>query len=162
FTAQLVGLYQDDEFGSDDWAIGGGANLGIADSFTLTAAAVVGEGTSGYANNLGPITTDEEFWAASVGLLVNISEDTRLELGAGYEDYDLAGEALGFGGGIYWDPVSQLTLGVGATYVDYKNVGEFTVADIDPVTAGTQPGVVLAEEDSDDLQIFFGTWFRFP
>ena len=46
FTAQLVGLYQDDDFGSDDWAIGGGANIGIAESFTLTAGAVVGEGTS--------------------------------------------------------------------------------------------------------------------
>ena len=72
FTAQVVGLYQDDQFGSDDWAIGGGANLGIAESFTLTAGAVVGEGTSSYANNISPITTDEEFWGASLGLIVNI------------------------------------------------------------------------------------------
>ncbi|MGE0005103.1 MAG: hypothetical protein AB7S92_05885 [Parvibaculaceae bacterium] len=164
FTAQLVGLYQDDDFGSDDWAIGGGANIGIADHFTLTAGAVVGEGTSLYADNLAPLTTDDEFWAASLGLLFNISEDTRIELGAGYEDYDLAGEALAFGGGIYWDPVSQLTLGVGASYVEYSDRSEFVaVADTDTGTAGSQPGVVLADDDdADDLQVFFGTWFRFP
>ncbi|MGE4251133.1 MAG: hypothetical protein AB7F09_17230 [Parvibaculaceae bacterium] len=162
FTAQVVGLYQDDEFGSSDWAIGGGANLGIADAFTLTAAAVVGEGTSGFGNNLGPLTTDEDFWAASVGLIVNISEDTRLELGAGIEDYDVAGEALGFGGGIYWDPVSQLTLGVGATYVDYDDLTEFDVVDTQAGPGVTPEAVLIDSDDTDSLQIFFGTWFRFP
>jgi hypothetical protein len=162
FTAMVAGLYQDDDWGSDDWAIGGGANLGIAQSFTLTAAAVVGEGTSSYANNLGPLTTDDEFWAASVGLIVNISEDTRLELGAGIEDYDLAGEATGFGGGIYWDPVSQLTLGIGATYVDYDSLQDFEVVDLDDGD-GVEPGTEIEDQDDDNsLQIFFGTWFRFP
>jgi hypothetical protein len=162
FTAQVVGLYQDDNFGSDDWAVGGGANIGIAESFTITAGAVVGEGTSSYANNLGPISTDEEFWGASLGLIVNIADDTRLELGVGYEDYDDAGNALGFGGGIYWDPVSQLTLGIGATYVEFNDQHAFEVNDID---AGipVEPEVTLEEvDDADQLQIFFGTWFRFP
>ncbi|MGE0008930.1 MAG: hypothetical protein AB7S92_25550 [Parvibaculaceae bacterium] len=159
FTAQLVGLYQDDDFGSDDWAIGGGANIGLAQSFILTVGAVVGEGTSLYTNNIGPLTTDDEFWAGSVGLIVNISEDTRLELGAGIEDYDVAGEALGFGGGIYWDPVSQLTLGVGATYVEFSDRHEF-VAGLDSEDV---PVVDLVDDDdADQLQVFFGTWFRFP
>ena len=142
FTGQIVGLYQDDNFGSDDWAVGGGATVGIAEGFQLTAGAVVGQGTSSYANNLGPLTTDEDFWGASVGVLANLAEDTRLELGVGYEDYDNAGTALGFGGGVYWDPVSQVTLGAGATYIDF--------------------GDHATVNDDDSLEVFFGTWLRFP
>ena len=147
FTGQLVGLWQSDDFGdNDDLALGGGATIGIADGFQLTAAAVVGEGTSSYAANLAPLTADEEFWSASVGVLANLSEDTRLELGVGYEDYDIAGSALGFGGGVYWDPVSQVTLGVGATYIDFKD-------------AETEDDVI---GDDSSLEVFFGTWLRFP
>ena len=95
-----------------------------------------------YANNISPTTNDEDFWGASGALLAGLSEDTRIELGVGYEDYDKAGTALGFGGGVYWDPVSQVTLGAGATYIDYGG-GD----DVD---------------DEDALQVFFGTWLRFP
>ena len=159
FTAQLVGVVQDDDIGDDlDYAIGGGATIGIAQGFQLTAGAVFGEGTSLYANNVGPITADEQFWAASAGILANLAVDTRLELGVGYEDYDEAGTALGIGGGVYWDPVSQVTLGVGATYVDRGDTKELAVVD-----NGGTPGVGFADtEDNDSLQVFFGTWLRFP
>ena len=96
-------------------------------------------------------------------MIVNIADDTRLELGVGYEDYDDAGNALGFGGGIYWDPVSQLTLGIGATYVEFNDVHEFSVADDRPPALPIVPMVTLTDvDDADSLQIFFGTWFRFP
>jgi hypothetical protein len=156
FTGQIVGLYQDDTLGDDaDWAIGGGATIGLGEMFQLTAGAVYGEGTNSYANNLGPLTVDEEFWGASAGILANLSEDTRLELGVGYEDYDNAGTALGFGGGVYWDPVSQVTLGVGATYIDYgdrQDVG----------TDGAGNLAFVNDSNEDSLQVFFGTWLRFP
>ena len=159
FTAQVVGLVQDDNSddedvagikgGDLDWAIGGGGTIGIAEGFQVTAGAVVGEGTTQYANNIGPTTNDEDFWAASVGLLAHLSEDTRLELGVGYEDYDNTGNALGFGGGVYWDPVSQVTLGVGATYVERDDLNH--------------SGNNRFELDSrDTLEVFFGTWLRFP
>jgi len=163
FTAQIAGLYQDDNIGDNaDWAIGGGATVGLGEMFQLTAGAVYGEGTTQYANNVGPLTVDEEFWGASVGLLANLSEDTRLELGVGYEDYDDAGTALGFGGGIYWDPVSQVTLGFGATYIDRNDTAALAV--VDGPDAGTVPDhvEVVDDEDEDSLEIFFGTWLRFP
>ncbi|MBK1868194.1 porin [Aestuariivirga sp. YIM B02566] len=151
FTAQIVGLYQKDDAGdNDDWAIGGGAAVNITEGIQLLGAAVFGEGTSSYAANLSPLTTDEQFWAGSAGILANLSDDTRLELGVGYEDYDDAGKALGFGGGVYWDPVSQVTLGVGATYIDFKDAA---VIDNDGLD-------VIGNEDS--LEVFFGTWLRFP
>lgn len=163
FTGQIVGLYQNDDLGdNDDWAIGGGATVGLGEMFQLTAGAVVGEGTSQYANNISPLTVDEEFWGASAGLIANLSEDTRLELGVGYEDYDEAGTALGFGGGIYWDPVSQVTLGIGATYVDYNDSTKVAVVDLDPLAPIDNAVAIVDDEDEDSLEIFFGTWLRFP
>ncbi len=155
-TLQAVGLVQDDQIGDDlDWAVGGGATIGLAEGFQLTAGAVVGQGTSSYANNVSPLTTDEDFWGASVGLLAKLSEDTRVELGVGYEDYDNAGKALGFGGGVYWDPVSQLTLGAGATYIDHSDTKE--------VVLNANENVDFDDtNDNDSLEIFFGTWLRFP
>lgn len=148
-TAQLVGLWQSDDVGDhDDWAVGGGAALGLAEDIQITAAAVVGEGSAAYAANLAPITADEEFWAGSIGLLAKLADDTRIELGVGYEDYDAAGSALGYGGGLYWDPVSQVTLGFGATYIDFDDA----FVDDDGITA--------IEDDS--LEVFVGTWLRFP
>jgi len=150
-TGQIVGLYQTDDLGDkDDWAIGGGAALQITDGLQLMGAAVYGEGTSSFAGNLEPITADEEFWSGSVGVLANLSDDTRLELGVGYEDYDHAGKALGYGGGVYWDPVSQVTLGVGATYIDYKNASVIDDGKIDNI------------DNDNSLEVFFGTWLRFP
>ncbi|WP_162914334.1 porin [Taklimakanibacter lacteus] len=154
FTVQIAGLVEDDAVGDSlNWALGGGATVGISDGFRITAAGVLGEGTNQYANNLSWTGPDADFWAASLGILANLSEDTRIELGVGYEDYDseidLGGTALGFGGGIYWDPVSQVTVGVGATYVESES---------DEVSIGD-------EEDNieiDTLEIFFGTWLRFP
>jgi len=162
FTAQIVGLVQEDDtndivfservdHGGDlDWAIGGGGTIGISDGFQITAGAVVGDGTRSYANNVSPVENDENFWAGSIGVLAKLSEDTRLELGVGYEDYDEAGTALGFGGGIYWDPVSQVTLGAGATYVERDRDD----AELDFDDDG--------DIDLDTLEVFFGTWLRFP
>jgi opacity protein-like surface antigen len=84
----------------------------------------------------------------SAGILANLSDDTRIEFGVGYEDYDEAGKALGIGGGVYWDPVSQVTLGAGATYIDFDDA----FIDDDGIRA----------VDDDSLEVFVGTWLRFP
>ena len=163
FTVQVAGLVQDDDVGDDlDWALGGGFNFGITDGIQITAGGVIGEGTNQYANNIGPLTADQEFWGASAGIIAHLSEDTRLELGIGYEDYDEADDAnafgitgataLGIGGGIYWDPVSQVTLGIGATYVEIDH-DEFTFVLNEPITF---------DENEESLEVFFSTWLRFP
>ncbi|QIG47818.1 hypothetical protein G5V57_08835 [Nordella sp. HKS 07] len=149
FTGQIVGLWQQDTVGDeDDWSIGGGFKLGIAKNFDLIAAAVIGEGTSIYSANLSPITPDEDFWDGSIGILANLTEHTRIELGVGYEDYDVAGKALGYGGGVYWDPVSQLTVGAGATYIDFND-------------AFTEDDDTVTPIEDNSLEIFLGTWLRF-
>ncbi|WP_162918471.1 porin [Taklimakanibacter deserti] len=143
FTGQVVGLWQSDKDGADDWAAGGGVVIGLGEGFDLFGAAVIGEGTSVYANNLAPLSTDDEFWAGSAGILASLTEETRIELGIGYEDYEEAGEALGVGGGIYWSPVAIVTLGAGVTYVDFNDA-------------------FVNDEPTDDnsLQVFFGVWLK--
>ena len=94
FTAQVVGLSRTTTSADDDWAIGGGATIGIGECFQSRRAPWLAKAPAVYANNLGPISTDEEFWGASRRLdRQHLSEDTRLELGVGYEDYDLAGDS---------------------------------------------------------------------
>ena len=155
FTGQVVGLVQDDDFGDDlDWALGGGGTIGVGDGFKITAGGVFGEGTQSYINNIAPLTFDDEFWAASIGLLANLSEDTRIELGVGYEEDDFFdANAFGVGGGIYWDPVSQVTVGAGATYVE-------TSLEVNDTSQNEEPTDV--DVDIDTLVIWFGTWLRFP
>jgi hypothetical protein len=149
FLLNLVGMYQNDDVGDDDdWAVGGGAKFTIADFATIGGAGVYGEGTNQYADNLGGSNIDAEFWGASGAILFNIAPDTRVELGVGYEDYDDdparggndGAEDFGVAGGIYWDPVSQATVGVGATWHE-----------TDPDVGGS----------AEQLEVFFGTWLRF-
>jgi hypothetical protein len=91
-------------------------------------------------------TLDDEFWAASVGLLANLSEDTRLELGAGYDDYDVP-PAGAVGGGVYWDPVNQVTVGAGATWVESDLYSPDVQTEVD--TKVEQPNVWGHSSDVD-------------
>ncbi|MFZ5675293.1 MAG: porin [Pseudomonadota bacterium] len=143
FTGQVVGLWQSDDEGGDEWAVGAGAGVSVMEGFQVVGAGVVGEGTSIYANNLSPLSPEDQFWLGSLGILAKLTEETRIELGVGIEDYDEAGEALGFGGGIYWSPVSLVTLGGGITYVDFNDA----FVNDDPT-------------DDDSLQVFFGVWLK--
>lgn len=140
FTGQVVGLYQIDDESEDDWALGAGALIALSDAFKFAAAGVLGEGTSSFSQNLKPATVDDEFWMASAAIIADLSESVSVQLGAGIEDWEEAGQDIGYGFGVYWDPVSQVTVGAGATYVDYNE------------DAGK----------SDTLQVFVGTWLRFP
>jgi len=58
-------------------------------------------------------TNNNEYWGASAGLIAALADDLSSEIGAAYYDFDFTG-----GGGIYWDPFNQVTIGAGATYVD--------------------------------------------
>jgi hypothetical protein len=141
---QLVGVWQKDDTtgGDDDWAVGAGARFALGDMFTISAGGTAGEGYEGYANNITVDTNDTQFWTASVGVIFNISDNTRLELGYGHEDY--ADEADVIAGGIYWDPVSQVTIGLNAGW-----------RSIDADVPNGQPG------DTDEFDVAFGTWLRF-
>jgi len=156
------GVWEQDDIGdSDNWFVGGGARFGLGDVAAISLAAGFGDG---YArNSVIPIGVDDEYWGVSGLLTFNMNDTTRVELGAGYsegdsfliaddddddDDDDIVDEEVTtwvVNGGIYWDPVSQLTLGLQA---DYTNV-EFDV------------GGGFDDLDADSFAVRFGTWFRF-
>jgi hypothetical protein len=179
---QLAGVYQNDEFGRDeDWGVGAGARVGLGDMFTITAAGVYAEGYNGWANNL-VIGEDDHFWGASVGVIFNLAEATRIELGGGYEQVDAEHKQVGnlFGpglsdnfftvnqafdqdvwtvtGGIYWDPVSQVTVGLQANYQDFNADSRALIFDED----NEDFEFAKLKGDNQPFQVRFGTWLRFP
>jgi len=124
----------------------------------VTAGAIYAEGYNGYSNDLS-MGEDDTFWAASAGIIFNIAEATRFELGGGYEDVEAEHSDFfspqpfdktvwTITGGVYWDPVSQVTLGLQANYQDFE--------------ADVSNNNIDVSGDQNDFQVRFGTWLRFP
>jgi len=173
---QIAGVYQDDQFGDkQDWGIGAGARIGLGDMFTVTAAAVYAKGYNGYTDNLS-VGTDDRFWAASLGLIFNLAEATRVELGAGIEDVNAEHDRIadiGFEGGqpfdqrlwnlsagIYWDPVSQVTVGLFGIYNHLRL--ETNVYNSNDPLVNDDGFFESADNTENSFTVSFGTWLRFP
>jgi hypothetical protein len=110
--------------GDDGYQIGAGLGFALGDMANISAAASVGE---------EPFKGD--YWNASVLLGVSLTDSARIEVGASYADYDdLSVEVFEAIAGIYYEPVSQLTLGLEVDYADglqdfYNNDDEFLTFD---------------------------------
>jgi hypothetical protein len=110
--------------GDDGYHIGAGLGFALGDMANISAAASVGE---------EPFKGD--YWNASVLLGVSLTDSARIEVGASYADYDdLSVEVFEAIAGIYYEPVSQLTLGLEVDYADglqdfYNNDDEFLTFD---------------------------------
>jgi hypothetical protein len=149
----------------DNWMVGAGAILKLSDMFRLEAAANVGEGycpgaqpdTFGTYNACIASTgstfgaeNDMGYWGANLLAVVKFDENMRVELGAAYgrldheddeavDEEDAPDKVWSLGASLFWDPVDQLTLGLGG-------------------------GMTRHESDDGELDVFqvgFGTWFRF-
>ena len=92
----------------DGWQIGAGAGFALGEIANLSAAASVGE---------EPFKGD--YWNASALINFNLSDSVHAEFGASYAEYDdIDTEVWEAIAGIYYDPVSQLTLGIEADYAE--------------------------------------------
>jgi len=132
--------------GDDNTMVGGSANFSM-DRVTVSLGAATGNGGSGswtYLTHDSSSGLDDD-WTAYSGLVtVALTEDVRVEAYAGKavndSESDLAYDDItGYGAGVFWSPVKQLTLGVGA----------------DTYTA-TQDGY-----DYDNTNVGVGAWFKF-
>jgi hypothetical protein len=102
--------------GSDAaWTVNAGANMALGDIANLGVAIGVGE-DSHSAGNI------DRYSKASVFLGFTLSDTVTAELGGAYTDYKGNSHDMTFGGGLYYTPVSQLTLGLEASYRKAKNV----------------------------------------
>jgi hypothetical protein len=97
------------------WTVNAGANMGLGDIATLSIAAGVGE--SDHLNG-----NADKFSKASAFLGFNLSDSMTAELGASYKNVKGNGDVLSIGAGLYYTPVSQLTIGLEAGYQDSKHI----------------------------------------
>jgi hypothetical protein len=94
--------------------VNAGANFGLGDIASIGLGIGAGEGIG-----IGGLrhTVNDGFWRGGVFLGFNLSDTTSAELGVTYTDHD-RGELLTVAGGLYYTPVSQLTIGAEASYTD--------------------------------------------
>jgi hypothetical protein len=168
---------------NDLWQIGAGLGFNLGDRASLSLAAAYGSGpyqkvASNSSPDAGDITTAFPFnntWWGITGLAsVNLTEEVHAEIGAGYksrsgDDYDdgevssdgLDGNHWGILGGIYYDPVAQLTIGVEAEY--YVNNNSYTLTCVDATGCGDAPQGAQAEIDgtNDNFTLDFVSVWRF-
>ena len=168
---------------NDLWQIGAGLGFNLGDRASLSLAAAYGSGpyqkvASNSSPDAGDITTAFPFnntWWGITGLAsVNLTEEVHAEIGAGYksrsgDDYDddevssdgLDGNHWGILGGIYYDPVAQLTIGVEAEY--YVNENSYTLTCVDDTGCGNFPKGSQAEIEgtSDNFTLDFVSVWRF-
>jgi hypothetical protein len=114
--------------GDDSWQVGAGLGFGLSETASVSLAAAMGEGHS------GPLSIGDwrgKWWGVSGIVSSHLTDEVHVELGAGYvsrENKDLQfDDGVGLlgnsdyweaGGGLYYTPVDQLTIGVEASYRD--------------------------------------------
>ena len=87
---------------------------------------------------MGEIKTGQDFWGVSGILSANLSDTVHAEVAYGMKEYDdlLASpfvDNTGILAGLYYDPVSQLTLGLEGEYRD-PDGGDNNILTVDFVT----------------------------
>jgi hypothetical protein len=103
-----------------NWTINAGANIGLGDMATLSMAVGVGEDRHLVGNQ-------DRYTKGSLFVSFDLSDAVTAQLGVSHRNYGGPTsvfaqnfDSTSFGGGIYYTPVSQLTLGLEADYTDRK------------------------------------------
>jgi hypothetical protein len=102
------------QFSDAAWTVNAGANMALGDIANLGVAIGVGEDQH-IAGNV------DRYAKGSVFLGFTLSDAVTAELGGAYTDYKGNANKWAVGGGLYYTPVSQLTLGLEASYDKKKN-----------------------------------------
>jgi len=107
---------------SDSYMVGAGLGFALGDMASLSMAA-----------NIGRTNYNADFWDVNALLSANLSDSVHGELGAGYKDYNY--KAAGYEdndvtkwsvmAGLYYEPVSQLTIGLEAEYENIKQDDDY-------------------------------------
>jgi hypothetical protein len=113
----------------DNWFVGAGAGVNLGEWIHVEGAIGKGEGydEAVYVKGLTGIENDYEFWAANAFVDFKFAEDMKLQVSYSYADMDheyddmtdtqfndAVSTSQAFGAALFWDPVTELTLGVGA------------------------------------------------
>jgi hypothetical protein len=138
----------------DNWFVGAGAGIDLGERVHVEGAIGRGEGYDDASYVKGTTgENDYEFWVANAFADFKFGDGMKLQVSYSYADMDHEEDELGtdlfndsvstaqaFGAAVYWDPVKEPTLGVGASHVTRED------------NDGTE---------REDLVAGFGAWFRF-
>jgi hypothetical protein len=156
FSGEISGVWRDaneDEVGSDAlWQVGAGVGFGLGDIAKLSIAAAMGEGPFATVDDgelVNGIPYNQSWWGVSALASMSLNDEISVELGAGYknregDEFDVMTgdekgtqvswtsegaeyETFGVIGGIYYEPVDQLTIGVEGEW--YTTTTEFDLVD---------------------------------
>lgn len=182
FSGEIAGVWRDaneDEVGSDSlWQVGAGVGFGLGDIAKLSLAAAMGEGpfvTVDEGEIADGIPYNQSWWGVSALASLSLNDEISMELGAGYknregDDFsavsgDEAGaevnwtsngadyETFGVIGGLYYEPVDQLTIGIEGEW--YTTTTEFDLVDEDKAQKAE------FERDTDTFTAAFVSVWRF-
>jgi hypothetical protein len=136
YTGPLAGDHTQSQVG-----IGLGANL--SDMFNVSVAGSIGNNVFYRSPTTAfPYATLADGWEVSAAVIATLSDSISAELGAGFSSYEEQGSAeeadeMTIAGGVYWSPVSQLKMGVQASWnsYDFSGVGGIPNADVDVTKA---------------------------
>lgn len=163
------------------WQIGAGIGFSLGDMASLSIGAALGEGP--FINTFdGQITSglpyNQQWWGVSGLASINFSDEFHAELAAAYknrqgDEIDIDSDAL-FGdawnsdgidydvwaiqGGLYYNPVDQLTIGLEAEYYVTSAEGDFFSEDALDNADGTKLSI---ERDTDNLTVDLVSVWRF-
>ena len=142
FNGEVSGYFGD----NDRWRVGAGVGFALGDMASVSAGVQIGDkGRANFFTN-----SDDDFWTASILASANLSDAVHAEIAYGHTDYSDRGyDVNAVLGGIYYDPVSQLTIGLEAEWYTHSS---YTF---------TQAGFDGFHESEDNVQVDLVTVFRF-
>jgi hypothetical protein len=108
----------------DNWTINAGAGFKFADVALLSAAIGVGE-------DRHSLDDADYYIKGSLYASFDLSDSVRMDAGIAYRDYEARPDMLAYGGGIYYSPVKQLTIGFEVDYQDEKESLSSTLRAVD-------------------------------
>ena len=118
FSAELAGVYRNTETDDNFWQIGAGATFSLSDMFSLSGTIFTGS------------VDDDDYWGGTLLASANLSDEFHGEVAVGMKDYD-SHEVAAVLAGIYYDPVSQLTIGLEGEWIDDESAsGESVQLDL--------------------------------
>jgi hypothetical protein len=113
-----VSAFFDPNFSNDVWQAGAGVGFALGDMASISLGADIGQRQLGTVGGL----VGDDFWEVTALVSANLSDAIHGEVAYQYSDYSEVDNVNTAIAGIYYDPVSQLTIGVEAEWKD--NPGE--------------------------------------
>jgi hypothetical protein len=112
FNGEISAFWHEGAPGFGDvWGVGAGVGFALGDIANVSLGTQFGEYNTGV-----------DFWRASILFGFNLTDAVRAEIAGGYTDDDAAGnEVVAVLAGLYYEPVSQLRLGLEGEWFETGN-----------------------------------------